>query len=78
MEVVVVILSAWVAILYLEAVYWAVRLVLSSTPMIAAGVGAGWLAQASGLGDVEALGVGVMVCLAGRCLLRPRNEDEYL
>lgn len=72
MEAVILILSAWIAILYLEASYWIVRAVLRWAPMNAAGVGAGWLAKQSGFEILEALGVGVAVCLVARRALRPR------
>lgn len=77
MEVVIVILAAWIAILYLEAVYWIVRIALRWVPMIAAGVGSSWLAQRSGFEILEALSVGVIVCVLARCFVGPNFESEH-
>lgn len=72
METLIVSLLALFVIAFLEAGYWISVAVARWAPVIAVGALAGWLAIQYGAEPLEALGLGVIVCLIGRHLLNSR------
>lgn len=81
MEALIVSPFALFAIIPLEAGYWIAVALARWAPVIAVGALAGWLAERYGAEPLEALGLGVIVCLVARHLMKPRwrydhpNED---
>ncbi len=80
MEALIVPLFGLVAILLLEAGHWIAIAVTRRAAVIAAGALAGWLAGRNGAAPLEALRLGVIVCLIARHRLKPRwrrqSSDE--
>lgn len=82
MEALIVALFALFAIVLLEAGYWIAIALARWALVIAVGALAGWLANRHGAEPLEALLLGVIVCLIARHLLKPRwrydfsNEDR--
>lgn len=77
MEALIVALFALLVMVLLEAGYWIALALMRWAPVIAAGALTGWLALRHGGAPLEALGLGVIVCLVVRHLLRPRWRSEY-
>lgn len=77
MEALIVSLLVLFVIVLLEAGYWIAIAVARWAPVIAAGALAGWLAGRYGAEQLEALGLGLMVCLIARHLLKTRWRYEY-
>lgn len=77
MEAIIVALFALFAMILLEAGYWMALSLARWAPVIAVGALAGWLAGRHGAEPLEALGLGILICLVARHLLRPRWRFEY-
>lgn len=77
MEALIVSLFALFAIVLLDAGYWIAIALARWAPVIAAGAIAGWLAVRCGAEPLEALGLGLIVCLIARHLLKPRWRYEH-
>lgn len=76
MEALIVAVVALIVMVVLEASYGIALALLRWTPVIAAGALAGWLAHRFGAEPLAALGLGFIVCLVVRHLLRPNRRFE--
>lgn len=77
MEALIAALFALLVMVLLEAGYWIARALMRWAPVIAAGAIAGWLVGRYGAEPLEAAGLGLIVCLIARHLLKPRRRSEY-
>lgn len=77
MEALIVALFALLAMVLLEAGYWIALSLMRWAPVIAAGAIAGWHVGRYGAEPLEALGLGLIVCVVARRLLKPRWRSEY-
>lgn len=72
MEALILTLLALLAMTLIEAGYWIVLAMTRWTPVIGAGVLGGLVAQSFGFDRLEALAIGVLICLVLRHALRRR------
>ena len=72
MEALIVAVAALAVLVLVDAGYWIAISLVRWSPVIAAGVIAGWLAHHHGAQSLEALGIGFLVSVVARHFLRPR------
>lgn len=72
MEALIVAVTALAALFLIDAGYWIAISLARWSPVIAAGVIAGWLAHHHGSESLEALGIGFLISVVARHSLRPR------
>lgn len=80
MDALIVAIAALAALVLIDAGYWIAISLARWSPVIAAGVLAGWLAQHHGAQSLEALGIGFLASLVARHFLRPRyiyDDDDF-
>lgn len=72
MEALIIAIAALAVLVLIDAGYWIAISLVRWSPVIAAGVLAGWLAHHHGVARLEALGVGFLACVVARHVLRSR------
>ncbi|MCC6789671.1 MAG: hypothetical protein IT547_17700 [Hyphomonadaceae bacterium] len=77
MEALIASFFALFTIILLEAGYWIAIALARWAQVVAAGALAGWLSALYGAEPLEALLLGVIVCLIARHLLKPRWRYDY-
>jgi hypothetical protein len=80
MEAVIVAIAALAALVLIDAGYWIAINLVRWSPVIAAGVLAGWLAHHQGAQSLEALGISLFASVVARHFMRSRfiSDDRDL
>jgi hypothetical protein len=76
MEALIVAIAALAVLVLIDAGYWIAIRLSRWSPVIAAGVLAGWLAHQHGVERLETLGIGFLVSVVARHFLRPRYSHD--
>lgn len=72
MEALIVGIAVLAVLVLVDAGYWIAISLVRWSPVIAAGVLAGWLAHHHGAESLEALGIGFLASVVARHVMRPR------